>query len=140
MSITVRLEGVDELRKQFQLIVKSVHPDKTEPILMKHARRLAVKVRKNTPRGPTGRLKRSVVAKKLKRQFGQAAPAIVAMDRKKAPHAHLVEFGHAIVKNGQVIGHVPAHPYFRNTVDENHDSTLRDVTADLQKLIEKVAK
>lgn len=30
-----------------------------------------------------------------------------------APHAHLVEYGHALVLNGKVAGSVPAHPFMR---------------------------
>jgi len=40
----------------------------------------------------------------------------------RAPHAHLVEFGHLLVlkdKNGivRVAGHVPAHPFLRPALD-----------------------
>ncbi|AGW13812.1 HK97 gp10 family phage protein [Megalodesulfovibrio gigas] len=42
-----------------------------------------------------------------------------------APHAHLVEFGHALVEGrkflptyGQVIGHVKAHSYLRSSREE----------------------
>ncbi len=35
-----------------------------------------------------------------------------------APHAHLVEYGHALVKNGVVYGHVPAHPFIRPAEQE----------------------
>ena len=35
-----------------------------------------------------------------------------------APHAHLLENGHAIVKNGIVLGHVPARPFVKPAEDE----------------------
>ena len=36
-----------------------------------------------------------------------------------APHAHLVEYGHAMVtRDGRVVGHVPAHSFLRSARDE----------------------
>lgn len=139
-TFTVKLEGAEELKKQFQALVKSVHPDKVEPVLMNGARKLAKAIRDKAPRGPTGNLKKSVRAKKLERIGFNPASAIAAVDRKKAPHAHLVEYGHAIVKGGKVVGHVPPHPFFRPAVDENHDRILAEVTGEIKKMVEGVAK
>lgn len=37
----------------------------------------------------------------------------------RAPHAHLVEFGHAqVTHDGRVVGHVPAHSFLRAARDE----------------------
>jgi hypothetical protein len=39
--------------------------------------------------------------------------------RNKAPHAHLIENGHAQVSpDGKRLGHVPAHPYLRPAADK----------------------
>ena len=39
--------------------------------------------------------------------------------RATAPHAHLVEFGHAMVTTeGFTVGHVPAHPFLRNALQK----------------------
>lgn len=27
------------------------------------------------------------------------------------PHTHLLEYGHAVVRNGEVVGHAPAYPF-----------------------------
>lgn len=36
-----------------------------------------------------------------------------------APHAHLVEFGHAqVTPKGKVVGHVAAHPFLRPSVEK----------------------
>lgn len=140
MSITVKLEGAEELKKQFQALAKSVHPDKVEPVLMKGARKLVKAIRDKAPRGPTGNLKKSIRAKKLERIGFNPASAIAAVDRKRAPHASLVEYGHALVRNGKVIGHVPPHPFFRPAVDENHDRILAEVTGEIKKMVEGVAK
>lgn len=139
-AFSVKLEGAEELKKQFQDLVKSVHPDQVEPVLMKGARKMAKAIRDKAPRGPTGNLKKAVKAKQLKRYGFQPAPAIAAVDRKRAPHAGLVEFGHAIVRAGKVIGHVPPHPFFRPAVDENHDRILGEVTGKIKKMVEGVVK
>lgn len=76
----------------------------------------------------TGRLRSSPVAKKFKRQNKLMPAVFVAIDRKIAPHAHLVEFGHRMrghtskgfwgfgkVK-GELIGQVGARPFFRPVI------------------------
>jgi len=55
----------------------------------------------------TGYLKKHIKAYRSRYEEGGA---ICYAD---APHAWLVEFGHALIRNGQVIGHVPAHPFMR---------------------------
>ncbi len=139
-TFTVKLEGAEELKKQFQYLVKSVHPDQVEPVLMNGARKLAKAIRDKAPRGPTGNLKKAVKAKKLERIGFNPASAIAAVDRKRAPHAGLVEWGHALVRAGKVVGHVPPHPFFRPAVDENHGRILGDITKDLKKMVEGAVK
>lgn len=139
-TFTVKFEGADELKKQFQYLVKSVHPDQVEPVLMNGARKLAKAIRNKAPRGPTGNLKKAVKAKKLDRWGFQPAPAIAAMDWKTAPHTYLVEYGHALVRAGKVVGHVPPHPFFRPAVDENHDRILAEVTGEIKKMVEGAVK
>lgn len=42
------------------------------------------------------------------------ADAVVYLVRAKAPHAHLVEYGHAMVtRSGNTVGYVPAQPFLR---------------------------
>lgn len=46
----------------------------------------------------------------------------------KAPHAHLVEFGHRLLnENGEVIGDVPAHPFLRKAYEKHVGDLLRSL-------------
>lgn len=57
----------------------------------------------------TGNLDRSIKKKKSKVKRGTAVAGAFA------PHAQLVEYGHdlKVTKGGEVLGHVPAHPFVR---------------------------
>ncbi len=142
MDFTVDIQGMDEINKTIQRLAKSLKPDDVEPVLLKGAKIIATEAKSRAKRGPTGNLKKAIRTKKLKRLgFGnQPAAVIAAVDRKKAPHAHLVEFGHALVRNGRVIGHVPAYPFWRPAVDAKAGEAMSQVERDLTKLVEEAAK
>ena len=52
----------------------------------------------------------------------------------RSPHAHLVEFGHLLVKKTKggivkVIGHVPAHPFLRPALDNAKRKIIAEAKA-----------
>jgi thiamine phosphate synthase YjbQ (UPF0047 family) len=53
-------------------------------------------------------------------------------------HGYLVEFGHALVKGGRVIGSVPPHPFARPAADACEPGFIEGVTADIKKAVEAV--
>ena len=58
------------------------------------------------------KLRRSISVRKSKYEFG----GWLVMAR--APHAHLIEFGHLMVShNGKVLGHVAARPFLHTARD-----------------------
>lgn len=64
----------------------------------------------------TGKLRNSIAMQPSK--FPDGGYIVVA----RSPHAHLVEFGHLLVKKTKtgivkIIGHVPAHPFLRPALD-----------------------
>lgn len=63
----------------------------------------------------TGKLRKSIKAQKSKRKKEGES---VWLARATAPHAHLIEYGHAAVTpGGDLTGHVPAHPFMQPAVD-----------------------
>jgi hypothetical protein len=53
--------------------------------------------------------------------------------REKAPHAHLVEFGHTQVisrgeNKGATVGHVPEHPTMRPAFEEERPNLIRGLS------------
>jgi len=55
----------------------------------------------------TGKLRKSIRIRKSKFEDGGY------IVQSKAPHAHLVELGHDLIKNGKKIGRVKEHPFLR---------------------------
>jgi len=133
-GFTFELQGMEELQKQFKELAICLKSDTVEPVLLAEAKTLAKDIKSRAPRGPTGNLKKSVKAKLLKRYGNQPAPAIAAVDRKRAPHAGLVEYGHGGPHPA------PPHPFFRPAVDAGGEKALQNVVDKLGKLIEGAAR
>lgn len=87
--------GFDQLQKVFHRIEQK-YPDKTDAMLMAQGRLAAGRVKSKTPVGKTKKLKGSWRLKKPKK-YGTARYVRV---QSEAPHAHLVEDGHEIVRGG----------------------------------------
>lgn len=141
-AFTIEVEGLDEAIRRVQSITSALEAKDVEKVLLKGMRMVRDEVKARAPVGPTGNLKRSVKAQIGKRRGRFVAGAFSAIDRKIAPHAHLVEYGHDLVKGGKkgrggrVVGHVPAHPFFRPAWDSKQAEVKRQVEADLRALIE----
>ena len=67
----------------------------------------------------TGALRKKIRVRKSKYDGG--GYIVIAA----APHAHLVEYGHALVKNGKTIGRVAPRPFLRKAKDQNIEAARR---------------
>lgn len=84
----------------------------------------------------TGNLQRSLMTKPGKSDT--YAAAFTKADRKVAPHAHLIEYGHRITRtNGRqgFIGSVAPRPFFRPALDATRGTVRRMVTQGIKRLI-----
>lgn len=126
--LEVSIEGTDKLRATFQRLIRAVGPDKAEPILMGGAKRMRDALREYAPRGPTGRLKRSPVARQMPRRHNLPSMAIAAIDRKVAPHAEIVERG-----TSRMAGRF----YFRRAVEGTYGQIEGDMIRDLKRELER---
>ena len=104
-------------------IAEHMAPDRLERVLIKAVQKamgpVVSAVRARAPIGKTSTKKRhlaGMLARSIKfrvrTQHGPLRMAIVG-----APHGHLVEGGHRLVRGGKVIGQVKAHPFARPVVD-----------------------
>lgn len=126
--VKVTFEGVEALQEQLSRMVDSLGYDKVEDILYKQAEIMKNALISRAPVGPTGNLKRSPIAKRMPKS---RSPVVIAgIDRKIAPHAHLVEFGHAGPHPA------PAHPFFRPAWDSTKPQIERNLEEDFRKAIE----
>lgn len=131
------VEGMPELIKEFEKLNKPLKDDfsiKAATIEVGNEMRRAMQSRIHDSKRPhkmlrqqklvmPGNLRRSLVVKTFKSKGDGIA--FVAVDRKMAPHAHLVEFGHGGPKPART------HPFFRPVVDEySHNGRLARVVGD----------
>jgi HK97 gp10 family phage protein len=137
----VTIEGLDDLDKQIEDLIKAMGPDEVEPILLTGAKKIKDYAKINAPLGPTGNLKKSIIAKTLQRRgsamnalgigAGNPAPAIAGIKSKIAPHAKFLEFG--TVK-------MAAHPFLRPAWDYNKDRVQLQIIRELQGKLDEVVK
>jgi HK97 gp10 family phage protein len=121
-TFTVEIEGKKEFEQTLRNLVQALPNEKVEPVMMEGAKVIADAARSKAPQGPTGNLKRSIKSKFLKQLGNYPRSAAAAVDRKIAPHAHLIEFGtkpRMQKTTGCYTGIGPARPFFRPAVDSN---------------------
>ena len=136
-----QIEGIEDLDRQLLALIKTMDPDKVEPILLTGAKTIAKAAKTNAPLGPTGNLKKSIYAKILTRRGGvgdilgfsegQAAPGFAGVNYRKAPHARLVEYG---------TRKMAARPFLRPAWDTNKEPVKRQIIDDLKSVVEKAVK
>lgn len=149
---SIELEGLPEFNAKLDKLIKALGPDKIEPILMSGAKIMTKAAKTGAPKRtsqgnakkkPPGQLKKAIKTKKLKRIFNNPATAISAIDRKVAPHAHLVHEGtgeriggaKSKVYRGKRFGKMPANPFFVQAWDENKAAILDHIINEASKQV-----
>jgi len=141
--LEIKLKGSKELERTIKKLSRCLDLNEVEKVFLKGAKVIAEDARSRAPKGPTGNLKKAIVAKTLQRIGKEPAPAIVAVDYRKGPHAHLVEFGTGPryqKKTGRYVGQMPAKPFFRPAWDRNKDRVLNKIADELEKKVERAMK
>lgn len=121
-KLTVKFSGYPEFEKNAKEVVKRLNSSDMQDRMLPAARFVRDFAKRLVSLGPGRKnkhLRDAIFATKGKRVKGslsgiatlingeEGPSVIVGVDRKKAPHAHLVEFGHAGPHGA------PAHPYMR---------------------------
>jgi HK97 gp10 family phage protein len=123
------LKGIDKLERHANQVAKEVEGEKLD-IIFTEAKRVRDRIKQKAPTGPTGNLKKGAYASKLAASLSQSAVAFAGIRPRKAPHAHLVEYGHAGPHPA------PPHPFFRPAIDEIMPSVKENIEKKLGKTIE----
>ena len=110
-------------------LLKGVTNEKTK-LLLTQARLVRDRIREKAPRGPTGNLKAAAYASALPEKVTAPAVAFAGIRPRKAPHAHLVEFGHGGPHPA------PPHPFVRPAWDEMKERVKQDIKEGLKRIIE----
>jgi len=127
-NLTFKIEGIMETASKLKQLSDSLKGKAMGDNLLKQAQMIADDARDRAPLGPTGNLKRSLHAKLLDDKLRFPKVAIAAVDRKIAPHAHLIEFGTCKMS---------ARPFFRPAVDANGRKVIDNIKDGAKKLIER---
>lgn len=96
-----RVDGEEDVIRALRRFRSDVQ-ERVAREVQRDGRKAVAEVRRRAPRGPTGRLKRSIKRRTSKDKLSVQ----ISVSPKIAPHGHLVEFGHG--------GRAPAppHPFF----------------------------
>lgn len=124
---------LDELDKAFEQLIQDF-PEARKQLVTQSGDKLYRKVIQNIERDVKerrGKLKKSVV-KNIGSGGGYAA---IRANSSIAPHLHLIENGHKIVKNGNVVGWVSGKHMYRNALNELADELERDAEKTLDDLV-----
>lgn len=154
----IHIEGGDDLDRQLAELERALKPSEVEPILLDGAKTVANAAKPLAPVGPTGNLRKSLRAKLLARRAtalgalgvteGYAAPAIAAVDRRKAPHSHLVEFGtgeriggpRSVRYGGRSFGKMPSKPFLRPAWESTRTMVLQTIIARFKELLDNAVR
>lgn len=125
-KINVKIEGIEEMLAKFDRFDRESRVAMRK-VVRKSANRLRNGMRRRI-NDVTGDLRKSIGAKYAPDQLS----AEVGPTRPLGSHAHLVEFGHRLVVNGQSRGHVPARPFIVPAVEEEKEKYLNDLRSGIR--------
>ena len=130
MGKTFRMEGIERFNQAVDILIEGVSADNVEPITYGAADIITQEVQRNVDaiNRVTGLLAGSPVTRQLERRHSAPAPSIAAIDRKTAPHAHLLEYG--TVK-------MPAQPFYRPAVDRKKSEAIDYIASEISKIFTK---
>lgn len=142
----ITLTGTEDLENAFKSIIGAMDPKKVAKVLLEGAKVIRDDAKRRVKNGPSRKLKKAIRAKVSRRLRKTNPSAFAAVDRKKAPHAALVEFGHALVLGGKLgdggtlVGQVPAHPFMGPAAKATKNQVAAVVKVGLARGIQAVVK
>lgn len=122
-----------DLDKEFEKMIKQF-PNARRKLVEDSGSKMYDKVMANISanvKDKSGNLKNGVT-KAVGSGGGYAA---VRPNRKVAPHTHLIENGHKVVRNGKVVGWVEGKHMYRNALNELANELERDAEKMLDDLV-----
>ena len=135
--------GLTHAVKKFQKIARTYDGKgfaELEQALYEGAQMIQASARANV-HSRSGSLARSIVARKFVHKRHNAPAAFVAIDRRYAWWAHLIEYGTAprYHKSGKSVGAVAAQAFMRRAVDANRWTTMARVRSKMSQLVKRAA-
>lgn len=128
-NVTMTLEGGAELDRVLRAIDAVAAGDDLEDAVLAGAAPILEQAT-GAIHSLSGELVSHMIAETVEKDRNHVDVVVGALG---APHAHLVEYGHQLVKggpldgDGKVVGHVPAHPFLRPAYDEQQENAVRAI-------------
>lgn len=125
-----------ELDRQFNELIRRF-PDARRELVENAGEKMYQNVINNitsSVKEGTGNLK-SGVEKAIGSGGGYAA---VRADHNIAPHSHLIENGHKVVRNGQIVGWVPGKHMYRNALNQLESELQQDAEQMVNTLVGEI--
>jgi len=136
MAVEVKfsISGLDQLQSSTNKIIKDLTSQKTA-LLLTQAKLVQARIKEKAPVGPPtdkkpGLLKSATFATALPETTTSCAVAFAGIREGRAPHGHLVEYGHAGPQPA------PPHPFVRPAWDELKDTVTNNIAKGLGEIIE----
>ena len=128
---SVKIEGLEEVRDLFDTLRREA-PEEYKKELQ-NAGSMIESSAKSKVNSVTGNLKESF---RTKEKFTETIQKVsVIAGGTKAPHAHLVEYGHRqVTSKGEVVGDVPAHPFLRPAFEQHKEALVKRLTEAIERL------
>ncbi len=141
-SITVKIEGLDNLKRKLEALEDAAAADVLEEAVLAGARIVQEDASRRVSKR-TGKLARSIEVEVKEKSRGSVFVAVGPT--KEAFYGKFVELGHALVRGSKkakkkVLGHVPARPFLRPAIDENEGKVKRAISNALRAALERVTK
>ncbi|MDD4986621.1 MAG: hypothetical protein PHQ43_12745 [Dehalococcoidales bacterium] len=130
MKPSVYIRDMKNLEKEANKLLKDLNNGKVK-IIKEQVNIVKKEIRAAAPQGPTGNLKKAVYSNVLPPNVERRrAVGFAGIRPRKAPHAHLVEYGHG--------GPHPAkpHPFFWKAIEKVADKVTENISTGLKKIIE----
>lgn len=139
-TISMHIDGLEELQETLNDLVKK-YPDKAGEILKSNARQLRKDVTKEVRKVTDnyGKSKQSLAkvgSYRISPVQGYGMNQYIEISA-KAPHFHLVEKGHELVKNGVNIGFVPGKHMMENTIKRHQEIVPETVSNMIDELLKE---
>jgi len=133
-SIYITKQSLAQFERQANKLIKEVNEGKTK-ILGDQAKLVRDRIREKAPMGPPtdkkpGSLKKAAYSAVIPPSMNGPAVAFAGIRPRKAPHAHLVEFGHGGPHPA------PPHPFVRPAWDGVKDEVRNNIANALGKTVE----
>lgn len=135
MRVRMKVEGGDKLARRLQMLAQETAREHMREAALAGAEVIRAEASAKAPR-KTGILARDI-QKEVTKQTKSRVEIHVGPG-KKGWYGRLVEHGHAIVKGGRVIGHVPPKPFLRPAFDEKVDEAQSVIADELKRRIERL--